>query len=246
MFPAPETRGPKVLLGMLWAAAAIGTLVMGRAPFALLMAGVAGAAAGQAAHSWRHAGAPHRPLAPAALGAAAVAVLSAAAGPAAFAVTGVLALVGAAVWAFLATRGSPVDVALTVACAAVPAVAAAGPVLLRGSSLEVPFILMAYALLYDAGSWLVGSGSRHRWLGPLAGAACVVPVTMLVAALGLQFRGASAWELGVLAAVLAPLGPAAATLLLGDRRWPAPALRRLDSLIVLGPVWSLVAAHLRV
>ncbi|HXZ62154.1 MAG TPA: hypothetical protein VEG62_05370, partial [Acidimicrobiales bacterium] len=86
---------------------------------------------------------------------------------------------------------------------------------------------------------------RHRWLGPLAGVACIVPVTMLVAALGRQFRGAATWELGVLAAALLPLGPAAATLLLGDRHGPAPALRRLDSLILLGPVWSVVAVHLR-
>jgi hypothetical protein len=70
-------------------------------------------------------------------------------------------------------------------------------------------------------------------------------VTMLVAALGLQFRGATTWELGGLAAILAPLGPAAATFLLGDRKGPAPALRRLDSLVVLGPVWAVVATHLR-
>jgi hypothetical protein len=184
-------------------------------------------------------------LAPAALAAAVVAVLAAALGPAVFVATAVLALVGAAVWAWVGTGGRAADVALTVACAAVPVAAVAGPVLLRRSSLEVPFILMADALLYDAGAWVIGSGSRHRWVGPLAGALCVLPVTMLVAALGLQFRGAAAWELGVLAAALAPLGPAAATLLLGDRRGPAPALRRLDSLIVLGPIWSLVAAHLR-
>jgi hypothetical protein len=234
-----------VLLGALWAAAAVGTLIAGHAPFALLMAAMAGAAAGQAARSWRHATPPRRPMAPAALAAAIVAVLGAAFGPAAFVVMAVLALVGAAVWAWFGTSGRATDVALTVACAAVPVAAVVGPVLLRRSSLEVPFILMAYALLYDAGSWVVGSGSRHRWLGPLAGAACVIPVTMLVAALGLQFRGAAAWELGVLAAVLAPLGPAAGTLLLGDRRGPAPALRRIDSLILLGPIWSLVAVHLR-
>jgi hypothetical protein len=246
LFPTPDTRGPKVVLGALWAVAAIGTLVIGRVPFALLMAAVAGAAAAQAARSWRHATPPRRPLVPAALAAAVVAVLGAAGGPVAFTAMAVLALVGAAVWAWLATGGSPVDVGLTLACAAVPVAAAAGPVLLRGSSLEVPFILMTYALLYDAGSWVVGSGSNHRWLGPLAGVVWVVPVTMLVAALGLQFRGASTWELGALAAVLAPLGAGVATVLLGDRRAPAPALRRLDSLILLGPIWSAVAAHLRV
>jgi hypothetical protein len=245
MFPAPDVRGPKIVLGVLWAAVAVGALVAGTGPFGIVMAAAAGAAAGQAARTWRHASPPHRPLAPAALAAASVAVLGAVLGVTAFVTIAVVAVAGAAVWAWAATGGSPRDVALTVACAAVPAVAVAGPVLLRRTSLEVPFILMAYALLYDAGSWVMGSGSRHRWLGPLAGMLCIVPVTMLVAALGLQFRSTAAWELGVLAAVLAPLGPAAATLLLGDRRGNAPALRRIDSLILLGPIWSLVAAHLR-
>ena len=53
-------------------------------------------------------------------------------------------------------------------------------------------------------------------------------------------------RLSELAAVLAPLGPAAASLLLGDRRAPANALRRIDSLILLGPIWAIVATHLGV
>ncbi len=245
IFPAPDTRGPKVVVGALWAVAAIGALTVGQVPFALVMAAVAGAAAGQAAWSWRHASPPREPVAPVALTAATVAVLGAAVGPLGVIVTSVLAVVGGAAWAWAASGGKLWDVALTLLCAAVPAGAVVGPVLLRGSSLEVPFILMAYALLYDAGAWVMGSGSRHRWVGPLAGMVCVVPVTMLVAALGLQFRGAAAWELGGLAAVLAPLGPAVATLVLGDRGGSAPALRRLDSLVLLGPVWAAVAAHLR-
>lgn len=245
MFPSPDLRGPKILLGAVWAAAAVGALVSGTVPFALLMAAAAGAAAAQAARTWRHASPARNPVVPAALASAAVAALGAALGVTGFMVVGVLAVAGGAVWAWVASGGSPRDAALTVVCAVVPAAAVAGPVLLRRSSLEVPFILMAVALLYDAGSWVMGSGSRHRWLGPLAGVACIVPVTMLVAALGLQFRGSDAWLLGGLAAVLAPLGPVAATFVLGDRRGHAPALRRIDSLVVLGPVWSLVAAHLR-
>ena len=245
MFPAPDTRGPKIVLGIAWAAVAVGALVLGAAPFALVMAGVAGAAAGQAARSWRHASPPRQPFAPAAQAVAVVATLGAALGLTAFIVVAVLAVVGGAAWASVAARGRAGDVALTLVCAVVPAAAVAGPVLLRRSSLEVPFILLAAALLYDAGSWVMGSGSPHRWIGPLSGMVCILPVTMLVAALGLQFRGATTWELGALAAVLAPLGPAAASFVLGDRRAHAPALRRIDSLVLLGPVWSIVAAHLR-
>ena len=47
---------------------------------------------------------------------------------------------------------------------------------------------------------------------------------------------------GALAMVLAPLGPLAASVVLGGRDAPAPALRRLDSLLLLGPVWAWSAA----
>jgi hypothetical protein len=55
------------------------------------------------------------------------------------------------------------------------------------------------------------------------------------------FSGASPWLLGLLAAALAPFGPLVGTLLLGEREARAPALRRLDSLLVLGPVWAAAA-----
>jgi hypothetical protein len=44
--------------------------------------------------------------------------------------------------------------------------------------------------------------------------------------------------------VLAPFGPLAASVILGDRDARAPALRRLDSLLLLGPVWAWLAAVL--
>jgi NhaP-type Na+/H+ or K+/H+ antiporter len=83
-------------------------------------------------------------------------------------------------------------------------------------------------------------------MGPAAGVACIGSITVGVAAVFPQFKGSSAWVLGALAAVLAPVGPVAATSLLGDRRARAPALRRLDSLVALGPVWALTAAALKV
>jgi len=71
-------------------------------------------------------------------------------------------------------------------------------------------------------------------------------VTVAVAAFAPQFRGNSPWELGVLAAVLAPLGPAAASLVVGDRRVPVRALHRLDSLVLLGPIWAIAASRIGV
>jgi len=251
IFPRPDLRGPKLTLGAVWAAAVATTLVLGATPFALLVAGVAAAAAAQAARSWKRAATPRSPLAPAAQVAAAVTVLGALLGPAGVIAMAVLAVIGASAWVMAdATRHhrapSPVDLVLTLVCAAVPAAAVAAPVLLRRHGLEVVFVLMADALVYDAAAWIMGSGSRHRWLGPLCGMVCIGPVTMAVAAVALQFRGSTPWELGGLAAVLAPLGPAAASLVLGDRRAPAGALRRIDSLVLLGPIWAIVATHLGV
>jgi hypothetical protein len=58
------------------------------------------------------------------------------------------------------------------------------------------------------------------------------------------FDGNSPWILGGLAAVLAPVGPVVASSLTGDRSARVPALRRLDTLIVLGPAWVAATAVL--
>ncbi|HWW54022.1 MAG TPA: hypothetical protein VNY84_09640, partial [Acidimicrobiales bacterium] len=126
---------------------------------------------------------------------------------------------------------------------------AAAPVLLRGRSSHgavVTLALCTYALVYDASAFLIGSDAGHAWEGPLAGLASIGAVTVAVAAILVPpFRGASPWVLGVTAAVATPLGPLVAPLLLGgDREARLPALRRLDSLLVLGPVWALLALAL--
>jgi hypothetical protein len=45
-----------------------------------------------------------------------------------------------------------------------------------------------------------------------------------------------------MAMLCAPAGPYVATLLVGDRTANVAALRRLDSLVVLGPAWALATA----
>ena len=44
--------------------------------------------------------------------------------------------------------------------------------------------------------------------------------------------------------MLAPFGPPAATLLLGDRGARVRVLRRIDSLLLVGPAWAVTAAAL--
>jgi hypothetical protein len=101
--------------------------------------------------------------------------------------------------------------------------------------------LCAFALVYDASSFLIGAEAKHRWIGPAAGMVSLTVVTVAVAAILVPpFRGSTPWLVGALAIVTAPMGPLVATVALGDRRASAPALRRLDSLIVLGPVCTAV------
>ena len=127
--------------------------------------------------------------------------------------------------------------------------AGAAAVLLREATGLVPvLVLLAYAMVYDAGTYVVGSGAASAWEGPAAGIAATGTVTLAVAALAAPpFTGASPWLLGLLAAVLVPVGPVIGFALCGsggDTNPRLPALRRLDSLLVLGPVWSAVAARL--
>ena len=215
-------------------------LFAGSVLMAMWMAVVAALAAVQAARSWKHHASRHP--APLAAGTgAAVVVLGAGFGIPGIAVGALAGVAAAAAWA----SQESADVALTVACVVVPALAAVPPVLLRSTDGLVPaFVLLTCVGVYDAGAHVMGTGSRWRWLGPVSGMLCIASVTLAVAALFPQFKGASPLELGVLAAVLAPCGPLVADRIVGTNTARRPALRRLDSLIVVGPVWALAAAML--
>jgi hypothetical protein len=252
LIPEPDLRGPKVLLGIGWAGVIVVGVLAGPIILALVLAPFAASAAAQAAQSWRRVRGRHRPASQAAFAAAGVVVLGAAFGVPGLIAASLVAAVGAAAWATtIATsragdEAAGSDIVLTLACAAVPAAAAVGPVILRTNGLVAALVMVTYALAYDAAAWVIGSGSRHRWVGPLAGMACIASITLGVGSVFPQFKGNSAWELGFLAAVLTPLGPIVAGLVVGDRRSRIPAVRRLDSLVLLGPVWAFAAARMGV
>jgi hypothetical protein len=96
---------------------------------------------------------------------------------------------------------------------------------------------------YEVGDYLVGSGARNAFEGPIAGAAAVLVVQFSISVLGLvePFTISNGLLFAALAAVLCPLGQITASLVLPSVRAKAPAMRRLDSLILLGPVWALEA-----
>lgn len=235
----PQVVGPHARLGVVWFAVSMLALAAGRLPFAVLMAGCAGLAAVQAARSWR---VRPRPAVPVAGGAAAALVLAAAAGPVAVGGT-VVVVVGLVVAGAAAAGERRADPVLTLAIAGTVGLAAASPVLLLHRGAAAVFVLLVFAAVHDASAYVVGTGARNAWEGPAAGAASIAAVTLGVASVLVPpFRGASPWLLGGLAIVLAPIGPYVGSALLGHRGARVPALRRLDSLLVLAPVWSLVAA----
>ena len=85
----------------------------------------------------------------------------------------------------------------------------------------------------------MGSGAAAAWEGAVAGAVSLVPVTVAGAVALVPRFAAAPFLLGGIVAVLAPLGPPAATVLIGDER--ASAVRRIDSLLLAGPVWAATA-----
>lgn len=234
----PQVVGPHARLGVVWFAVSMLALVAGRLAFALLMAGCAGLAAVQAARSWR---VRPRPAVPVAGGGAVALVLAAVAGPVAVGVTA--AVVAGVVVAGAAAAGERrADPVVTLLIAGTVGLAAASPVLLLHRGVSAVFVLLVFAAVHDASAYVVGTGARNAWEGPAAGAASIAAVTLGVAAVLVPpFRGASPWILGGVAIVLAPVGPYVGSALLGRRGARVPALRRLDSLLVLAPVWSLVA-----
>jgi len=251
---SPDLVGPRVTVGLGWAAITAVALAGGSVTLSWWLGGTAALAAFQAASTWKRS--DRRPSPAVAAGVAAGWVVAAGLGPLAFIGLGVVLLgVGvmfgmAAAWAPGRHDGGapagqvPADVLVTLACAAVPAAAAVGPVLLRTHGVVLSLVLLSYAVVWDAANWVWAAGSRHPWIGALAGAACIGSVTVGVAGLFPQFKAAGPWELGLIAAVLAPLGGPLACLVVGSPRARVRALRRLDSLVVLGPLWAFAATRL--
>jgi hypothetical protein len=130
------------------------------------------------------------------------------------------------------------------ASAVVPAAAAASMVLIRRESLAAAVVLLMMASAYEVGDFIVGSGSSNFVEGPLAGAATAIlvafPLTLVLVA---PFDRAGA-PLLAFAAACCPVGQIMASALLPRADAPASALRRIDTLLVLAPLWAAASAAL--
>jgi hypothetical protein len=240
-----DVDGPRIRLGLAWAATTFVFLLAGATALGIWFTAAALIASGNICRAWRKS--DRRPIGPIAVFGAAAFPLAATFGPRGVGAVAAAVLVATAAWGPAAgALHQPARVQthqpLTLAIALSVGLAAASPVLVRQIGLVEAFVLVTLVCVYDASAYLVGSGAASPWEGPAAGAAFILAVTVAVAAVFVPpFRGLSPWLFGFTAAVLAPLGPYAASALLPEPKTRAPALRRLDSLLVLGPVWAVLA-----
>ena len=122
---------------------------------------------------------------------------------------------------------------------------AAGVVLTLRLEIGAAVTLVLLVAAYEVGDYLVGSGASSSIEGPIAGIVAMAAICAAIAVLRVPpFDGGAVFVFGGFAALLCPLGQVAASALLPRADAPAPALRRLDSLLLLGPAWPLLVGLL--
>ena len=241
-----DIEGPRVRLGILWFIAASMAVVVGPLAVAIVYGGCAATAAAQTARVWRRR--KQRPNHLVAAGLAGGMALGACLGAGG---AGIALLAGTAAAVAVAT-GDPrspnptvTDAGWTIQCALPVGLVAMSMVLLTRLDQGSAIALLLLVSAYETGDYLVGSGARNPYEGPVAGIAAITVATFVVSTLSISaFDVGQAWLFGGAVAVLAPLGQLFASALLPAAGAPASALRRLDSLLLAAPVWWLAVAAL--
>ncbi|MFL6207147.1 MAG: hypothetical protein ACJ739_17520 [Acidimicrobiales bacterium] len=236
-----DIDGPRVRLGIAWFLVASVAIVFGPLATALAYGATAAVAAAQAVRAWRRRRErPHRLVAPVMAGGIALGACLGAGG------AGLAVLGGAGAALAVAARDTAsrkpllADAGWTIQCALPVGIAAMSMVLLTRLDQGSAFGLLLLVSAYETGDYLIGSGARNPYEGPVAGIAAITVATFIVSTFGISAFGIrETWVFGALVAVLAPLGQLLASAVLPASGSPASALRRLDSLLLAGPVWWL-------
>lgn len=236
-----DVDGPRVRLGVAWLVGIVVACVLSPLLLALVLAVASALAADELltlhGHGRGHALLEDRVRLTTVLVAAALPLGASQGGD-----TLAAACAGGVVLAIVAIGGravGPLFVAFSVG------LATASPVLLQRMGTAAALYLLVLVAAYDAGDFLIGTGAHAPWEGPVAGAATVAVVTfggLVVSPPPLQEKGVLA--LGAVVALLAPLGPLVASVLIGDGTTRARFVRRIDSLLVAGPVAAYVITGL--
>lgn len=239
--------GPRLRLGVIWFAALLAALLAGSFALTVLFGAIAAIGALQVAGQWRHRRvAVNQTVAGAGAGLMVLGAWSSVRA-AAF---GLLAMAMAAVLFGAGTQLSraalePAHLRSNLSVAS--ATLRSGMLLGLGAAATVQvhrvdpmmFVyLMSVACVYDCGDYLIGSGSRNRLVGPIAGLVGVAVVVVAMTAINpppLTDDG-SVRALGLAMALACPLGQLVGSWMLPSAAAKAPALRRLDSWILTAPV----------
>lgn len=233
-----RTDGPKVTFGVLWFGLLLGAAFYRPVAVAAVMALVAALAAFQTAHAW--------------YGSYRVMKWWAMAGAVALTVTGLAGARGLAVGFLVAAvvvvgaviANPPYEWGMSqhldaMARSTFPIGLAAGSVVaLTGFEIGAILALILLISAYEVGDFLIGSGSSNAVEGPLTGMVSLGTVLFILwVAAPAPFTDRSMVLFGLLAAVCCPLGQILAAAILPRGSAWAPALRRLDSYLLVAPLW---------
>jgi hypothetical protein len=247
-----DMRGPKVRLGLLWAVLVGGSLYFGSGAVALVLAPVAAVAALQTAQAWRAVRMRPRPLRPLCGLVGFGLPLAAVGGPGGLGSAVLAAVAVCLLGGAFTARTAPVSQPPGLVVVGVASVTLRGGffvglaagclVLVRQLEPGAAVAIMVLVAAYEVGDYLVGSGSTIAAEGPAAGCIGVLVATFALSVLQPDpFTSAAAvWTMGALTAVGCPLGQLAASALLPSGGSFAPALRRLDSFLLVAPLWVVV------
>jgi hypothetical protein len=238
-----DIDGPRVRLGVAWFVGAMVATAISPVTTAVVLGVGAGLAGRQIAQAW---GA--RSWQPeVAAGIAALPVLAALLGTPGVVVAAALGLVVAVGVAFAPDgarfpggAGKTATVGI-LAAALVPAVGAACVVLVRAHSIVAALVLIGIASAYEMADFIVGSGAGNPIEGPLAGVTTATLLALPLSIVLVEPYNTVGISLLVFTAVACPVGQLLASAVLPGAGAHAPALRRIDTLLLLAPVWAAAA-----
>ncbi len=234
-----DVNGPHVRLGFLWFLVLAGALAVGDWAVAVVYSLTAALAGFQAARCWQPLGRPANHYIAAGIGGGiGISALAGAPAVGAAVLASVVAALAAGFGSTEARRTPFFAIGFTLQCGLFVGLAAAAPTLAYRVDIGAAAALIIFVSVYEMGDYLVGSGSKNAMEGPLAGfTAIAVFAFALWVVTFVPFRENSLLAFGALAAGLCPVGQLMGSAILPRSDAKASAVRRLDSLLVLGPVW---------
>jgi hypothetical protein len=242
----PNSAGREVRFGILWFLGFIVCAFVGPIAVALLIGSLSSVAALQSVAAWKQARSEvDRQVAAVTPLAAALAALVGVGLSGFVLLFGVVAAVVLALAAPRRRSGVIARAGVTVRCMLLPTITAIAVVSMARTSMSGLLVLLVLVSAYEAGNHLIGTDAGSVFEGPIAGIIAVVVLTFTEATFQFgPFSSHSAWVLGALAAVTAPLGAPLAAAMVPRARDVGAALRRLDTWFVVAPAWCWVLWNL--